>query len=132
MFKAIKKRLAIRSYRNKLGPCLQRRYRRHANYTPLQVRNCARSTGVSLDYLCFAYAMYCTRDDFNAHHAATGETCDGQACDYDAMRGEIGAGVPVSDSGHSFGSDSDGGWFDSGDNSADSGWDGGGGSDGGD
>jgi hypothetical protein len=127
MLKTIKKRLAIRSYRNKLGPWLQRRYGGRANYTPLQVRNCALSTGVNLDYLCFAYAMYCTRDDFNAHHAATGETCDGHVCNYDAMQAEIGAGAPVSGSSHSFGSDEGGGWSDYSDNSADSGCDGGGG-----
>ncbi len=90
---------AIRSYRNKIGPWLQSRYGWHAKYTPLQVRTCALSTGVNLDYLCYAYAMYCARADFNAHHAATGETCDGHACNYDAMLTEIRAGAPRSDSG---------------------------------
>lgn len=116
MIKMIKKRVAIRSYRSKIGPWLQRRYGGRANYTPLQVRNCALSTGVNLDYICYAYAMYCSRDDFNAHHAATGETCN-----YDTMQAEIGVGTPVSGSNHSFGSDRDGGWSDSSDNSADSG-----------
>lgn len=51
MLKSIKKRLAIRSYRNKLGPCLKRRYGLRSNYTPLQVRNCALSAGVNRDYL---------------------------------------------------------------------------------
>ena len=122
MLKALKKRIAIRSYRNKLGPCLQRRYGRRPNYTPLQLRNAALSSGVNLEYLCFAYAMYCTRENFDAHHAATGETCDGHACIYDAMQAETGAGGPVSGSGHS---------FDSSDNSADSGGGDGGGGDGG-
>jgi hypothetical protein len=42
------------------------------------------------DFVCLALAMYCTRDAFDADHAARGE-----ACDFDAM--QVAAGVSVSD-----------------------------------
>ncbi len=126
MIKAIKKRLAIRGYRTCLAACLEHNHGWRAKYSPKQVRDCALATNASLDYLCFAYAMHCTRDDFNAHHAATGETCDGHACDYDAMHSEVSSsessGGAVSPSG------SDDGWFGS---SGDSGGGDSGGGDGG-
>jgi uncharacterized membrane protein YgcG len=110
MIRAIKKRLAIRGYRTSLAACLERRNGWRANYSPKQVRDCALITGASLDYLCFAYAIHCTRDDFNAHHATTGETCDGHACDYDAMRSEVSSVESSGDTGSHSG-DSGGGWF---------------------
>lgn len=110
MIRAIKKHLAIRSYRNKLGPWLEQHCGWHATYSPKQVRSGASSLGLAIDPLCYAYAMFCTHSDFDAHHTASGE-----ACDYDAMRSEISA-IEASGSG-----DSEGGFFDSAGDSGDCG-----------
>src|SRR5689334_4352109 len=77
MIAIIRRRLAIRSYRNKLGPYLEKQFGWRVNYTPKEVRSGASALGLSIDeLLCFAYAMFCTRGDFAAHHAETGEHCD--------------------------------------------------------
>ena len=108
MFQVIKRRLAIRSYRNKLGPYLEQQFGWRANYSPQQVRSGASSLGLNLASLCYAYAMYCTPGDFDNHHAATGEHCD-----YATMHAEtlsFGTGSHGDSSSHH---DSGGGWFDS-------------------
>jgi hypothetical protein len=81
-----RKRRALRSYRSTLGARLRGRYGTRQSYTPDEVRDTARWCGVSDVFLCYALAMYCERAAFDAYHAANGE-----ACDYDAMRHEIGA-----------------------------------------
>jgi hypothetical protein len=123
MIQAVKKRLAIRSYRKKLGPWLEQNYGWRATYSPKQVRSGASTLGLATDPLCYAYVMFCTRSDFDAHHAATGE-----ACDYDAMHFEVSA-IESSGSAASHGGDSGG--FDSAGDSGDSGGDSGGGDGGG-
>jgi hypothetical protein len=108
MFQLIKRRLAIRSYRNKLGPYLEKQVGWRVNYSPQEVRAGASSLGLSLDSICYAYAMYCTPADFASHHAATGEHCD-----YATMHAEtmsFGTGAHGDSSSHH---DSGGGWFDS-------------------
>lgn len=115
MIRAIKKHLAIRSYRNKLGPWLERNYGWRATYSPKQVRSGASTLNLATDSLCYAYAMFCSRSDFEAHHAASGE-----ACDYDAMLSEVSA-IESSGGGDSHGGDSGGGFFDSAGDSGDSG-----------
>ena len=125
MINAIKKRLAIRSYRNKLGPWLEQNFGWRATYSPKQVRSGVSTLGLFPDPLCYAYAMFCTRSDFDAHHAATGE-----ACDYDAMQSEVFA-IESSSDGGSPGGDSGGGSFDSPGDSGDSGGGDSGGGDGG-
>jgi len=85
MFKLFRKRRAMRAYRRQLGVKLRKRYGREKHYTPEQVRTTAISSNLGVDYLCFALAMYCDRDAFDAYHLAEGE-----ACDYDAMRADIG------------------------------------------
>jgi hypothetical protein len=123
MIRAIKKRLAIRSYRKKLGPWLEQQYGWRANYSPAQVRSGASTLGLATDPLRYAFAMFCTRSDFDAHHAATGESCD-----YDAMQAEVSSIDSSGDMGGG-GGDSGGGWSESfGDSGGDSGGgDGGGG-----
>ena len=80
MFKFIRKRLAIRSYVKRLGRKLRERYGRSRSYTPAQVQRTAQLLGLNNDYLCYALCMYCERGDFDAYHAAAGESCD-----YDLM-----------------------------------------------
>jgi hypothetical protein len=86
MWKRFQKRRAMRRYRRRLGVKLRRRYGRERYYTPEQVRSTAISGGLGVDYMCFALAMYCDRESFDAYHRANGEVCD-----YDAMRADIGA-----------------------------------------
>src|SRR6476646_10246817 len=97
-------KLALRSYRRKLGPALIRRYGRELHYTVAQVRKTAETLGLNRDWLCYAYADYCSRDDFDAHHAATGETCS-----WTEMRHELstswGIGHHVAQSHHHGGHD---------------------------
>ncbi len=92
MLQALKKRRAIQSYRKKLGPYLVKGYGKSKNYTPAQVTAGAQNLGLDIMLLCYAMAMYTSRDDFNSYHHSTG-----QSCDYDTMRGEI--------------ADSSSGWF---------------------
>ena len=84
MLRWIRKRLALRSYRRKLGPALVARYGRERHYTVHQVRATADKLGLATAYLCFAYADYCSHYDFDAHHRSTGE-----ACDWAEMRHEL-------------------------------------------
>ena len=90
MWRWIKKRRALRAYKTTLAIKLRARYGRETHYTPEQVKRCATDAGVSTAFLCFAFAIYCDRDTFDAYHRAEGE-----ACDYDAMRVEVGA-LPAS------------------------------------
>jgi hypothetical protein len=87
------KRLALRSYRRKLGPALVKRYGRERHYTVNQVRKTAETLGLNTDYLCYAYADYCSESEFDIHHASIGE-----ACDWGAMREELDSSWGVGDS----------------------------------
>jgi hypothetical protein len=80
------KRAAVKDYVNRLGPKLHEQYGRRDNYTPEQVRQTAVVTGLSIDYMCWAYVLYCSAPDFERIHTAAGEVCD-----YPAMREVVGA-----------------------------------------
>jgi hypothetical protein len=85
MLRWIRKRLALRAYRRRLGPALVGRYGKQETYSVDQVRETAAAEQLNLDYVCYGYAAFCHRDDFSAHHTAIG-----QVCDWQAMREEIG------------------------------------------
>lgn len=85
MWKSYRKRKALRSYRSVLGQRLRGRFGTRRHYTPAEVGETARLYGLNELYLCYALAMYCERTAFDLHHAERGE-----ACDYDAMRAEVG------------------------------------------
>lgn len=94
---SINKQAAIQSYRTRLGEFLLTRHGRRVCYTTEQVRQGASELGLDLILICYAFAMFCTRDSFNAHHAATGRHCD-----YDSMQAEIAAAdfpVPIASQG---------------------------------
>src|SRR6516165_3857645 len=74
--RAIRKRLAIRAYARRLGPKLRERYGRARRYTPAQVKRTVEVCEFNADYLCYALCMYCDRAEFDAYHAAHGESCD--------------------------------------------------------
>jgi hypothetical protein len=75
------KRQAVKAYLTKLGPELRTRYGHRDHYTPPQVRDTVLATALSIDYVCWAYLLFCSRPDFNTIHSAAGEVCD-----YGAMR----------------------------------------------
>jgi hypothetical protein len=85
MIRRIKRYFAIRSYVRRLGPELVRRFGKRRFYTPEQVLQAVRGGGFGEADVCYAYSMFCNREDFDAHHAETGESCN-----YDAMRAEVG------------------------------------------
>jgi hypothetical protein len=78
------KRAAVKGYLNTLGPALQQRYGQARHYTPTQVRDTALDRGLSIDYLCWAFLLYCCAPDFTRIHEAAGEVCD-----YSAMRAAV-------------------------------------------
>jgi hypothetical protein len=133
MIGIIRRRLAIRSYRKRLGPYLERHFGWRVNYTPKEVRSGASALCLSLSDLCYAYAMFCTPDDFAAHHAETGQHCDYATMHAETMSFGTGYHGDSSSSHH----DSSGGWFGSdsygsgGDHGHHGGHDSGGGHDGG-
>ena len=90
------KKEAVRVYLGKVGPDLRRKHGKRSSYSPEQVRRSVESQGLGVDYMCFAYCMYCSPADFALVHAATGEVCD-----YLAMRSLVGdtffAGSPTFD-----------------------------------
>jgi hypothetical protein len=81
------KKQAVKTYIRDLGPELQKKYGKKPNYTPEQVRETALVSALSVDYMCWAYLLYCSPTAFNSIHSAAGE-----ACDYSAMR-EVVAGT---------------------------------------
>lgn len=86
IWRTYRKRKALRSYRTVLAKRLRGRYGTQKHYTPAQVEDTVRSYGLSDVFVCYALAMYCEQVAFDLHHAARGE-----ACDYAAMRDELGA-----------------------------------------
>ena len=73
------KKEAVRSYLNTLGPKLRGKYGHKKAYTPQQVHSTAVENALAIDYVCFAYLLYCSPADFSALHAAAGEVCDAAA-----------------------------------------------------
>lgn len=94
MFTHFFKKRRIRRYARKLPPELKKLYGKKPYYSKGQVdgalarqrlkrrNNDSGSSSIS-DY-CYAYAMYCSPDEFRHIHDEAGESCD-----YNAMRGEI-------------------------------------------
>jgi hypothetical protein len=76
MLRWLRKLLALRAYRRKLGPLLRERYGRARFYSVAQVRTTVGLGGFSTEYICYAYAGYCEPADFAQHHAEIGQTCD--------------------------------------------------------
>jgi hypothetical protein len=84
MFTSIRKGRAVNSFVRNVGPSLKRRYGRKRHYSPEEVRRAGRDVGAPTDYFCYAYSIYCSREDFDHHHQETGEHCN-----YDSMRAEV-------------------------------------------
>lgn len=84
LIKNFKKNRAIKSYIKKLPSLLAKDYGASKTYTPMQVRKTIERSGLSVDYSCYAIAMFSNRELFDEYHQETGENCD-----YDAMRTDI-------------------------------------------
>ena len=85
MFRSYRKRQAIESYRTVLGRHLRGIYGRHEHFTPVEVIQTARAYQLSETYLCYALALYCDREVFDAYHAERGQV----ACSYARLRREV-------------------------------------------
>lgn len=70
------KKKAVQGYLNTLGPKLREQHGVQPAYSPQQVRDTTASSGLDLDFICYAYLLYCTPSDFAAIHEAAGEACD--------------------------------------------------------
>ena len=79
-----KKKKAIKSYINKLGKDLARRYGKSKIYTSAQVNKTAQDENYNLRHICYAHAMYTSMKHFDKWHEEKGESCD-----YMAMREEV-------------------------------------------
>jgi hypothetical protein len=93
LFRSYRKRQALASYRTVLGRRLRGVYGKHAHYDAQDVLSTIAAYHLSDRYACYALAMYCDREAFDAHHAAHGEV----ACNYDRLRRELAADSDVSE-----------------------------------
>jgi hypothetical protein len=73
------KRAAVKGYIATLGPELRRKYGSSRHYSPGQVRDTVAERKLDIDYLCWAYLLYCSPIEFRSLHEAAGETCDPSA-----------------------------------------------------
>jgi hypothetical protein len=76
MFRWLRKRRAIKTYRGGLGTSLRARHGTKRHYTPAEVKGAIRDGRYSDEFHCFALAMYCDWLTFDAYHSARGEGCD--------------------------------------------------------
>lgn len=70
------KKEAVKSYLGKVGPELRRRHGKRDHYEPNQVRDAVVVTGGSVDWMCWAFLLYCSPPVFHDLHVAAGEVCD--------------------------------------------------------
>ena len=79
-----RQRVAVGKYVKHVGPELRNRYGNQQKYTPAQVKQAVKASGYSSQDDCYAFALYCSEDDFGDYHRSIGESCD-----YNSMRHEI-------------------------------------------
>ncbi len=84
-FSNLKRRRAIKKYAKKLGPILKRDYGKSIHYTPGQIRAATTKAKLSHNHICYAYAMYMDKTNFEHLHQELNKDCD-----YNGMRTEIG------------------------------------------
>jgi uncharacterized membrane protein YgcG len=82
--KSDRQRVAVQKYVKHVGPELRNRYGNQPKYTPAQVKQAVKASGYSSQDDCYAFALYCSEDDFGDYHRSIGESCD-----YNSMRSEI-------------------------------------------
>ena len=90
MFESFFKKRKIKKYARKLPHDLKLMYGYKEYYSKAEVdvaikrRKIDNNAGVVIGDNCYAYAMYCSPEEFKAIHDEAGENCD-----YGAMRSEI-------------------------------------------
>jgi hypothetical protein len=72
------KEKAIKAYLTSLGPKLRERHGNRKFYTAEEVMAAILDLGLSTDYACYGYMLYCSPAEFEALHAAAGEVCDAE------------------------------------------------------
>jgi hypothetical protein len=85
IFRSYRKRKALESYSTVLGPRLRGRFGRREHYTADEVISTVGIYRLSRTYLCYALAMYCDRETFDAYHAERGDA----ACSYARLWREV-------------------------------------------
>jgi hypothetical protein len=88
MWRYLRKRRALASYRTTLFKYLRQTYGRKLHYSTDEVRDGVAAMSLSNEFACYALGMFCDRAAFDAFHAASGELCD-----YGTMRSEVFAHV---------------------------------------
>src|SRR4051812_11414804 len=68
MIRAVRRYFAIRSYVKRLSGDLRRRFGLKPFYTIDHVTKAVERGGYTKDFIAYAHATYCSRDDFNAWH----------------------------------------------------------------
>jgi uncharacterized membrane protein YgcG len=82
--KSTRQQVAVQKYVKNVGPELRKRYGKQSRYTPAQVKRTVNLSGNSSRDDCYAFALYCSEDDFVDYHRSIGESCE-----YNSMRSEI-------------------------------------------
>jgi len=72
------KKKAIKAYLTTLGPKLRERHGDRKFYTAEEVMAVILELGLSADYACYGYMLYCSPAEFESLHAAAGEACDAE------------------------------------------------------
>jgi hypothetical protein len=84
MIRHIKRYFAIRSYLRRLSGDLVRRFGRRALYKIEHVTQAVQRGKFSAAFIAHAHAIFCSREDFDAHYGPLGV-----ACTYDGLRKPI-------------------------------------------
>ena len=75
LFRLIKRRLAIRSYVFKLSLELYRRWGKRRYYTVDEVTGAALRSRRKTSFIAYAHAIFCAREDFDAHYGPLKVNC---------------------------------------------------------
>src|SRR5689334_13756455 len=73
-----------RDFGKRVGDNLLKRHGKKRFYTIDQVRDSVVASQFPLDWDCWAFSLFTSRQDFDSYHRAMGKVCD-----YSAMRGEM-------------------------------------------
>jgi hypothetical protein len=90
MFQSFFNKRKIKKYAKNLPQDLKENYAYQKHYSKEQVdaslkrKRLVGGGGVAVTDNCYAYAMFCSPEEFNDIHEGTGETCD-----YESMRSDV-------------------------------------------
>lgn len=81
------------AYAERLPPVLARKHGRKKHYTRTEILESINEVGLSMDYSCWAMAMFEAPEAFESFHRAAGE-----ACEYASMHSEMLSLIPSASS----------------------------------